>query len=110
MRFAPVAAAALCVVALVSASGSALGAEGQFRRVVVARGLTEPVQVTAPRSEPGRLYVVEQRGTIRVIENGKLRPGFFLDIRRRVTAGGEQGLIGLAFDPRYARKRYLYVN
>ena len=110
MRFAPVAAVALCVVALASSSGSALGAEGAFRRVVVARGLEEPVQVTAPRSEARRLYVVEQRGTIRVIENGKLRNGFFLDIQSRTAAGGEQGLLGLAFDPQYAQNRLAYVN
>jgi glucose/arabinose dehydrogenase len=110
MRFAPAAAAALCVVALASVSGSALAAEGAFRRVVVARGLAEPVQVTAPRNEPRRLYVVEQRGTIRVIDRGKLRPGVFLDVRKRVEAGGEQGLLGLAFDPRYGTNRLIYVN
>jgi glucose/arabinose dehydrogenase len=110
MRFMPVAAAAFCAIALASISGSALGAEGAFRRVVVARGLTEPVQVTATRSEPQRLYVVEQRGTIRVIDRGKLRSGFFLDARRRILAGGEQGLLGLAFDPQYAANRFIYVN
>ena len=110
MRVAPVVAAVLCVVVLASVSGSALGAEAAFRRVVVARGLSEPVQVTAPRSEPRRLYVVEQRGTIRVIENGKLRKGFFLDMRSRTAAGGEQGLLGLAFDPQYSSNRFIYVN
>jgi glucose/arabinose dehydrogenase len=110
MRFAPVAAAALCVVTLASVSGSALGAEGAFRRVAVARGLVEPVQVTAPRSERNRLYVVEQRGTIRVLDKGKLRSGFFLNIQKRVVAGGEQGLLGLAFDPQYASNRLIYVN
>ena len=62
MRLAPIVAGALCVVVLASVSGSALGAEAAFRRVVVARGLSEPVQVTGPRSEPRRLYVVEAWG------------------------------------------------
>jgi glucose/arabinose dehydrogenase len=113
MRFTAVAAAALSVVALASISGSALGAEGAasaFRRVVVARGLEEPVQVTAPRSERNRLYVVEQRGTVRVVDRGRLRSGFFLDVRNRVVAGGEQGLLGLAFDPQYGTNRFVYVN
>jgi glucose/arabinose dehydrogenase len=110
MRFAPIGAAALCAVALVSASGPALGAESAFRRVVVARGLAQPVQVTAPRSEARRLYVVEQRGTVRVVDRGKVRAGFFLDIRTRVLAGGEQGLLGLAFDPQYGSNRFIYVN
>ena len=91
-------------------AGSATAAESAFRRVVVARGLDAPVQVTAPRNEPRRLYVVEQRGTIRVIERGKLRNGFFLDVRSRITSGGEQGLLGLAFDPKYGTNRFIYVN
>ena len=110
MRLAPVIAAALAVGLLTTVSGSALGAEGAFRRVVVARGLSDPVQVTSSRSEPRRLYVVEQRGTIRVIDRGRLRDGFFLDIHSRVVAGGEQGLLGLAFDPKYASNRFVYVN
>jgi glucose/arabinose dehydrogenase len=113
MRFAGVAAAAVCVAVLASISGSALGAENAasaFRRVVVARGLDEPLQVTAPRSERNRLYVVEQRGTVRVVDRGKLRNGFFLDVRTRVVSGGEQGLLGLSFDPQYATNRFIYVN
>lgn len=70
----------------------------------------EPVQVTAPRNERRRLYVVEQRGTIRVIEKGRVRRGLFLDIRGLVRAGGEQGLLGLAFDPSYGKNRFIYVN
>src|SRR5262245_11261116 len=56
------------------------------------------------------MYVVEQRGTIRVIDRGRLRPGFFLDIRRLVLAGGEQGLLGLAFHPNYATNHRFYVH
>jgi glucose/arabinose dehydrogenase len=110
MRLVLVLAGLLSIVALATASGSALGAESAFRLVVVARGLDEPVDIAAPRSEPRRLYVVEQRGTIRVIDRGKLRNGFFLDIRNEVLAGGEQGLLGLAFDPKYATNRFIYVN
>ena len=97
-------------VLVATLTGSATAAESAFRRVVVARGLDAPVQVTAPRNEARRLYVVEQRGTIRVIERGTLRDGFFLDLRGQVVAGGEQGLLGLAFDPKYATNRFIYVN
>ena len=48
------------------------------------------------------MFVVEQGGRIRVIRGGKLRTPF-LDIRSRVTAGGEQGLLSMAFAPDYAR-------
>jgi glucose/arabinose dehydrogenase len=104
--------ASLAVAAVLAmlAAGSVSGARSAFRLVVVARGFDSPVHVVAPRSEPRRLYVVEQRGTVRVIERGRVRPGLFLDVRGRVQAGGEQGLLGLAFDPRYAANRLVYVN
>lgn len=72
-------------------------------------GLTQPVVIT--HAGDARLFVVEQPGRIRVIDQGVLRPVPFLDIRDRVDdAGNEQGLLGLAFHPRYADNGYLYVN
>jgi glucose/arabinose dehydrogenase len=99
-------------VALVlpAAAGSQPSAGSGFRLAVVARGLDSPVHVVAAPGEPRRLYVVEQRGTVRVVERGRVRPGFFLDLRGQVSGENEQGLLGLAFDPRYARNRFLYVN
>ena len=110
MRLVAVLVGLVSIVALATASGSALGADSAFRRVAVTRELVEPVQVTAPRSEPGRLYVVEQRGTVRVVDRGKLRAGFFLDIRDLTESGGEQGFLGLAFDPKYRTNRFVYVD
>jgi glucose/arabinose dehydrogenase len=77
---------------------------------VITRALVAPTYVTAPASQPGRLYVVEQRGTIRVVKNGRLRAEPFLDIRSLVRSGGEQGLLSLAFHPRYAQNHRFYVN
>ena len=75
----------------------------------IASGLDSPVYVTATRSEPNNLYVVEQPGVIRVLVNGTLRAQPFLDIRSRVQSGGEQGLLSLAFDPNYARNHRFFV-
>jgi glucose/arabinose dehydrogenase len=105
----------LAVVALAgAAAGVALARSDRpaaLGIVRVASGLQRPVFVTAPRSQPGRLYVVEQAGRIRVLVNGKLRAQPFLDIRSRVgSAGNEQGLLGLAFDPGYAKTRLFYVD
>lgn len=99
----------MCAVVAVVA-GAASAGETAFGRKVVARGFDQPVQVTAPRNEARRLYVVEQAGTIRVLERGKLRPGAFLDVRSQIVSGGEQGLLGLAFDPKYGTNRFVYVN
>jgi glucose/arabinose dehydrogenase len=110
VRAVPTVAAVVLGGVLVSLAGSAAAAETAFRRAVVMRGLDSPVQVVSTKSEPRRLYVVEQRGTVRVVERSRLRPGFFLDVRNLVVSGGEQGLLGLAFDPNYAKNRLLYVN
>ena len=64
--------------------------------------------MTAAPGQPGRLYVVQQSGRIRILERGRMR-GTFLDISGLVTAGGEQGLLGLAFHPAYARNGRFFV-
>ena len=76
----------------------------------VAKGLEAPVDVTSTPSEPDRLYVVEQPGRIRTIDDGKLSPRPFLDITNDVQAGGEQGLLSVAFHPDYERNRLFYVD
>ena len=80
------------------------------RIVQIASGYNSPVHVAAPRNERNRLYIVEQRGVIRVIENGRKRATPFLDIHTRVGCCGEQGLLSVAFHPQYAKNRKFYVN
>jgi hypothetical protein len=75
----------------------------------VAGGLGNPVHLTAPRSD-ARLFIVEQAGRIRVVENGALLPTPFLDITDRVSSGGERGLLSMAFHPSYAANGFFYVN
>jgi glucose/arabinose dehydrogenase len=77
---------------------------------IVLRGLGALTDVTAPVSEPGRLYAVEQRGTIRVVDHGRLRAVPFLDISSLVSVGGERGLLSVAFHPRYAQNHLFYVD
>ena len=76
---------------------------------VVAEGFEAPLGVVdAPDGSP-RLFVVEQVGRIRSFGSGG-RPRDFLDISERISAGGEQGLLGLAFHPDYERNRRFFVN
>jgi len=75
----------------------------------VASGLDQPVYVTAPVSDP-RLFIVEQPGRIRVVENGRLLDKPFLDIVDKVRSGGEQGLLSVAFHPQYRTNGFLFVN
>jgi glucose/arabinose dehydrogenase len=55
------------------------------------------------------VFVVEQRGVIRILKDGKRLKGKFLDIRGRVEAGGERGLLSVAFSPSYRRNGRFYV-
>ena len=75
------------------------------------------VHLTHAGDGSGRLYVVLQEGRIvsfdPTTEGGPAEgtePDVFLDIRDRVRAGGERGLLGLAFDPEYAFNGRFYVN
>jgi glucose/arabinose dehydrogenase len=86
------------------------GGSSTFRLVQIASGLEAPTHLASTPSQPGRLYVVEQAGRIRVIEDGRVLPEAFLDIRSLVRSGGEQGLLSVAFHPRYAANRRFYVN
>src|SRR5690242_8273709 len=74
-----------------------------------ASGLDSPVFVTSAPGDPDTLYVVEQPGTIRILRDGKIA-GTFLDIRRLVVSGGEQGLLSMAFSPQYASNHLFYVS
>ncbi len=76
----------------------------------VVTGLDQPLYVTAAPGEPNRLYVVEQTGRVRVIEDGKVRAEPFLDLHDRISCCGERGLLSLAFAPDYETSGKLYVN
>jgi glucose/arabinose dehydrogenase len=73
-------------------------------------GLTRPLYLTHAGDGSGRLFLVEQAGTIRVVKNGALLPTAFLDLRDRVEAGGEKGLLSVAFHPDFQTNRQFYVN
>ncbi|MEJ2011156.1 MAG: PQQ-dependent sugar dehydrogenase [Anaerolineales bacterium] len=75
----------------------------------VADGFSRPVFVT--HAGDSRLFVVEQRGMIWILQDGQRLPDPFLDIRSRVNdRGNEQGLLGLAFHPRYTENGYFYLD
>ena len=103
-----------CVAALGTACAAGASSQkregGAFTPRPVASGFSQPIFVTGAKGEPGRLYVVEQGGRILVLQNGKRRTAPFLDVSGIITAGGEQGLLGLAFHPSYPKVRKLYVQ
>ncbi|HWF61940.1 MAG TPA: PQQ-dependent sugar dehydrogenase [Nitrospira sp.] len=76
----------------------------------IASNLTSPVFLTAPRGDANRLFVVEQGGTIKVLDRttGNMLSTFLT--LTGIVSGGEQGLLGLAFDPNYTANGRFYIH
>jgi glucose/arabinose dehydrogenase len=107
MPYLPVRRAATALAAAATLASPALA---QLDTRLVADGLSQPVYATAPLAD-GRVFIVEKGGTIRLSQGGAVST--FLSIP--VATSGEQGLLGLAFDPHYgvagtAGHRRFFVN
>ena len=76
---------------------------------LVVSDLSKPLALTASPVDSRRLFIVEKTGYIRVLLNGKLLARPFLNVHSRVSAGTEQGLLSVAFDPAYATNGRFYV-
>lgn len=74
------------------------------------RGLKNPVTIANAADGSGRLFILEQRGRVRIVKNGTLLPSPFLDISAKVRSGGEQGLLGIAFPPGFSTGKTFYLN
>jgi glucose/arabinose dehydrogenase len=95
--------------ALVDCS-SPIGDVPPLTLTLVGDGFTNPVLVTSSREDTSRLYVVERRGLVWIVEDGVLLPAPFLDLSAVVLDVAESGLIGLAFHPDYERNGRFFVH
>ena len=77
----------------------------------ISTSLSSPVFMTAPANDTSRLFIVEQGGLIRIFDvtTSSLLATPFLNISGLISAGGEEGLLGMAFDPQYNSNRQFYV-
>jgi glucose/arabinose dehydrogenase len=83
--------------------------QNENKLIPFASGLTSPVCIA--HAGDNRLFVAEQRGYIRMVSStGTVGSLPFLDITDRVNFGGERGLLGIAFHPKYKTNGYFYVN
>jgi glucose/arabinose dehydrogenase len=78
--------------------------------MIVAEGFRQPVGITHAGDGSGRLFVIEQDGLIKIIEDGEVLPEPFLDIQGNVSTGSEQGLLGLAFHPDYESNGFFFIH
>jgi glucose/arabinose dehydrogenase len=94
-----------------SGSASTARAPAKLRLVEIGR-FHAPVYVTGAPGQPNRVFVVQQPGQVMLLRGGHRQSRPFLDISKLVYTGGgdEQGLLGLAFSPGYARNGLFYVD
>jgi glucose/arabinose dehydrogenase len=79
----------------------------------IVKGLRKPVAIAfAPGDATGRMFVVEQDGRVRIVrKDGSIVAAPFVDVSKQVSRNDrEQGLLGLAFHPRYPQNGYFYLN
>ncbi|HYL92043.1 MAG TPA: PQQ-dependent sugar dehydrogenase, partial [Alphaproteobacteria bacterium] len=81
-----------------------------FNLQLLVGGLSAPLDLQQPNDGSSRLFVVEQGGRIKIIQNGALLPSPFLDITTKVVNQDEMGLLGLTFHPAFQQNRKFYVN
>jgi len=70
---------------------------------------SSPVYLTAAPGDTQRLFVVEQDGRVMVLHHDSIQTRPFLDLSGQITAGGERGLLSIAFDPQYATTGRAFV-
>jgi hypothetical protein len=104
-RLATFAALLGCVAAIACATPTSASAQSLVR----VGEFDEPVYVTAPKSDPHRLYVVERAGRILAHRLDRGTSTTFLDLRGQVSTTGERGLLSMAFAEDYASSGRLYV-
>ena len=97
-------------VYVVSLGGSVQRIEGDPPALAAFGGaFDQPIYLTGEPANPGRVYVAERPGRVRLVVNGAQQPTPFLDISADVYEGGEGGLLSLAFPPDYATSGRFYV-
>ena len=84
--------------------------ESRLQLVKTVSGLELPVQITHAGDGSGRIFVVEQKGRILIIEDGAIKDEPFLDINDRVSCCQERGLYNVAFPPSYPADPLIYVS
>ena len=85
-------------------------AQTTLQTELFVQGVSQATDLTFAPGDPTRIFVVQQGGIIRVVENGTLLSTPFLNIDPIVQSGGERGLLGLAFHPDYQSNGRFFVN
>lgn len=74
------------------------------------KGLDKPEGLVNAGDGSGRLFIIEQGGEVLVMQDGNVLPVPFLDLTSQVSCCGEQGLLGMAFHPKFGENGFFFVN
>ncbi len=98
-------------VVLLSLGFSAVGQIPTIQRQAFLSGLSSPVYITNAGDGTNRLFVVQQRGLIKVVQPGQTTTTDFINLASKVSqSGSERGLLGLAFHPDFENNSFFFVN
>ena len=104
-----VAAAVAALAIALTATGDSANAGGGGLSLREVGSFDQPVFVENAPGARKLLFVVEQPGRVQVLRKGRTLSKPFLDLTDRVRAGGEEGLLSIAFDPRYRKNRRFFA-
>jgi Glucose / Sorbosone dehydrogenase len=112
MNFAKVGGAISAALLLGLAGEAAMAAGPKIKLEPLVTALNSPLAMVQPAGD-SRMFVIEQFGRVRIVENGKLRPTPFLDIRSKILDlhpdFDERGLLGIAFHPDFKSNGKFYI-
>jgi glucose/arabinose dehydrogenase len=105
--------AALAVTAWMALSGTTAQAQATIKLEPLVTGINTPLAMVQPPGD-SRMFIIEQNGRVRILENGKLLPTPFLDVRSKIKPlfhdFDERGLLGIAFHPKFKDNGKFYVS
>jgi glucose/arabinose dehydrogenase len=105
--------AALAVTAWMALSGTTAQAQASIKLEPLVTGINTPLAMVQPPGD-SRMFIIEQNGRVRILENGKLLPTPFLDVRSKIKPlfhdFDERGLLGIAFHPKFKDNGKFYVS
>ncbi len=99
------------IVVLLSIGISAIAQVPSIQRQAFLTGLSSPLYIGNAGDGTNRLFVVQQRGIIKVVQPGQTTTTDFINLSAKVSqTGNERGLLGLAFHPDFENNSFFFVN
>jgi glucose/arabinose dehydrogenase len=99
------------LLSLINISTTTAQTPTPLTKVLVASGLSRPLFVVSPPGDTNRVFIIEQTGKIKIMKSGVVQTRPFMDVGSLITTfGNEQGLLGMAFHPKYAANGKFYLD